>query len=158
MVLCHNFFVQRFVDIPNQFKSFFWSLWLELGPKYQIHYFFFLTASLTVLRGSLMHVSQVGVELGVLGFGCTMRESQTLSGTIAPPLSHPAKLCGIKLRWKFNDCMFSFPFVLVLKQRNLKIYKREVWLIDFEIGALLALENRTPWRGVQREGMDDDPL
>ena len=62
---------------------------MELGPKYQIYYFFFLTASLTVLRGSLMHVSQVGVELGVLGFGCTMRESQTLSGTIAPtPLTH----------------------------------------------------------------------
>ena len=37
-----------------------------------------------------MHVSEVGVEQGVLGFGCTSREYQTPSGVIAssggPPL------------------------------------------------------------------------
>ena len=47
-----------------------------------------------------MHVSQVGVELGVLGFGCTMRESQTLSGTIAPTPLTPVKTVRHKTEMK----------------------------------------------------------
>ena len=54
-----------------------------------------------------MHVSEVGVEQGVLGFGCTSREyqnpHQVLSPLVEVPLfpsdwGHPSQLCSGELR------------------------------------------------------------